>query len=403
MTATAMLGRFVSVEIVRTGAWPASTGKAEITADKLSAIVANYELMRDDFDIPLKLGHGEADHLLEKGLPAAGWVTNLRIRDDEDGGQTLLADIETTSDTITELILSRAYRKLSVEIHPSFDAGRGKVYKHALIGLAMLGAELPAASGMAEIADTYVPNDIELSQGIDPVVILMESAGAEQLDAVRVLEALAAEGDEQATYLLDEVAALLKRVHVARNLNTESITMKREITQALGLAHDASEDDVTQAILKLQAPVDPAADPAPADPAPKGPPVDVVKNDTAAELAATKAQVAELSARDAAREKRDIVTAVEHCVDSNIGKKLLPASRDTFISLGMDSGIEKLQTTIDTLPDLVLQFEIGTAGNNAGPVKISDEDSAMALSMGIDPVDLVTGERLLRGLPAQSE
>src|SRR5512134_2318660 len=65
---------------------------------------------------PLKLGHmsdGDTAALLKhEGLPALGWINNLRIK-----GQKLVGDLTQVPRRVAELIRNGAYKRLSAEIY----------------------------------------------------------------------------------------------------------------------------------------------------------------------------------------------------------------------------------------------------------------------------------------------
>ncbi len=142
-----------NVEIFRTGEWTDSTGRTiNYTENDLREMADAYNNLKGRFEAPVKLGHEKEQPLLKSdGLPAAGWLANLRVR-----GGSLLADLKDVPKKIFELIKSNAYKKRSLEVlHDFRDAADGRVYKHVAAGLALLGARLPAIGSLADISALY--------------------------------------------------------------------------------------------------------------------------------------------------------------------------------------------------------------------------------------------------------
>jgi len=209
---------FSNVELVKAGTFDASTGKASITRAMLEEIVENYSQLKDEFHAPLKLGHDVADNLLPKGLPAAGWIENLSLTNDD----VLVGDFLQVPEEIAELIHTGAYRHRSVEIQPGFEANDTE-YGHVLTGVALLGQEIPAVKGLADIVELYGDEKIAAAHTHSKEAIVLKlEIDATELDPMKVLEALVAEGDEQSRWLLDELRALLSRVRAIRNMDLES-------------------------------------------------------------------------------------------------------------------------------------------------------------------------------------
>lgn len=142
-----------NVEIFKTGAWTDSAGRTiEYTEDDLREMAEAYEELKGRFEAPVKLGHEPGQELLKSdGLPAAGWLTNLRVR-----GGSLVADLKDVPRKIYELLKSNAYKKRSLEVlHDFRDDAAGRVYKHVAAGLALLGAQLPAIGSLSDINGLY--------------------------------------------------------------------------------------------------------------------------------------------------------------------------------------------------------------------------------------------------------
>uniref|UniRef100_A0A6M3IPW8 Putative structural protein n=1 Tax=viral metagenome TaxID=1070528 RepID=A0A6M3IPW8_9ZZZZ len=91
-----------------------------------------------------KLGHSEDQKILQAdGLPAAGWITKLRVE-----GAKLLATLSHVPRKVVELIRRKAYREISGEIFWNYrDPVDGTVYRRVLRAVGILGADIPAAQG----------------------------------------------------------------------------------------------------------------------------------------------------------------------------------------------------------------------------------------------------------------
>ena len=388
---TLLFGQFVSVELMRTGTWDASTGRVKIDVGLLEDIVKNYASLRGLIDIPMKLGHAASGNLLPKGMPAAGWVSNLKLSDRGGGNVVLLADIETTSETITELIRNGAYKNLSVEIHGAFEDGDGNKYTNVLTGLALLGAELPAVKGLKDIGDSYLDKKVAATDGAgDDVTLYTDEleAGPVKLNALTLLALCltAAATDEEITTAIKPLGLKLGATDedIVKAIGAKAAAVKASgETKEERLAREAKEAEEKAAAEKA------AAEKAAAE-----------GEGESADLAAANAQIAELTARADARDKADRTKAVEACVDEAVGKVLMPASRKEFVALGEKAGIKVLKAALDKLPELK---EFTVSGGKGGKAKTGDENDgtvpedeiAMAAAMGISVEDMEHGAKLL--------
>jgi len=134
------------VEIFSTGLW---NGK-QITDQDLDRIVEAYHSTRGTVAPFLKLGHDEDQKLLQQdGLPAAGWVENVR-----KVGSKLVADFVDIPKKIYQLISNRAYRKVSCEIYNNVNID-GATYPKMLGAVALLGSDLPGVLNLSDILSLY--------------------------------------------------------------------------------------------------------------------------------------------------------------------------------------------------------------------------------------------------------
>ncbi|MEK7112899.1 MAG: phage protease [Patescibacteria group bacterium] len=134
-------------EIFETGTWNGD----KYTKSDLEQMVENFEALKSEVKPPVKLGHNEKQKLLEEdGLPAAGWITKLKVK-----GDKLVATLSDVPRKIYELIKNRAYKRKSAEIYPSFKASDGKIYRPVLRAVAILGQDIPAVTTIGDIHALY--------------------------------------------------------------------------------------------------------------------------------------------------------------------------------------------------------------------------------------------------------
>jgi len=129
-----------AVEIFRAGTWNGATS----TEADLDAMVEAST--RVGFVPPVKLGHAT-----ESGMPAFGWVENLRRM-----GASLMADLVELPEQLYAMIKARRYNAMSVEIYHDLERN-GRTFPRVLRALALLGAELPAVD-LRPLRD-YLPQD----------------------------------------------------------------------------------------------------------------------------------------------------------------------------------------------------------------------------------------------------
>lgn len=122
------------VEIFKTGTWK---GDKYETAD-LDAMIDAFDKV--GYRPPVKLGHSD-----KVGEPAYGWVERIYRK-----GQTLLADIADVPKKVYEALKKRHFDTVSSEIYWDLERN-GKKFSRALKAVALLGAEIPAVSGLAPL------------------------------------------------------------------------------------------------------------------------------------------------------------------------------------------------------------------------------------------------------------
>lgn len=135
-----------NVEIFSVGTW---NGK-EIKAADLDSIVDAFSKTKNIVRPFLKLGHDDNQKILQAdGLPAAGWVENVR-----KSGQKLIADFVDVPKKIYQLIKNKAYRKVSCEIYSNVKMENCQ-YPKMLGAVSLLGSDLPAVLNLNDILSLY--------------------------------------------------------------------------------------------------------------------------------------------------------------------------------------------------------------------------------------------------------
>ena len=135
---------FDNQEIFSIGKWNGD----EYSAADLDAMVDAFGKV--GFRPPVKLGHSDAEKFLkDEGLPAAGWVENLRRV-----GDKLFADFKKVPGKIADLIKAGAWRTKSCEIYWDIE-DNGKKFPRVLKAVSLLGENIPAVSGLNDILALY--------------------------------------------------------------------------------------------------------------------------------------------------------------------------------------------------------------------------------------------------------
>lgn len=133
------------VEIFAPGKWNGDT----YTEADLDGMVDAFG--KQGFRPPVKLGHKEAS-----GSPAYGWVENLRKQ-----GQKLVADLVDLPETVYNDIKNRRFDTVSSEVFWNLTRGKD-VFKRALKGVALLGAEIPAVAGLKPLREAQFSEEAEV-------------------------------------------------------------------------------------------------------------------------------------------------------------------------------------------------------------------------------------------------
>lgn len=140
------------VEAFAVGTWNGD----KYTQDDLNAMVKNFEALGDTVKPPVKLGHNEQQlkEILQDGQPALGWVKSLRCVKDK-----LIATLTQVPDLVYKAIKAGRYKRVSSEIYWNYKQG-GKTFNKVFAGLALLGADIPAVSSLADL-EAYLSQSMQ--------------------------------------------------------------------------------------------------------------------------------------------------------------------------------------------------------------------------------------------------
>jgi hypothetical protein len=134
------------VEVFAEGTWNGDKYTNEDLKEMVRAFNSNKEKLKPF----LKLGHDDKQKIVQNdGLPAAGWVDNLRQE-----GSKLIADFIDLPKKIFQLIKNGAYKKVSSEIYWNIEI-EGQPFKRMLSAVALLGTDMPAVSSLDDILALY--------------------------------------------------------------------------------------------------------------------------------------------------------------------------------------------------------------------------------------------------------
>lgn len=150
--------QIADIEIFGAGTWtPASGGEVTITEADLDNMVTSFQVTRNlpGFRPRLKLGHQESNEFFggDKGLPNFGFVSDIKRV-----GDKILASFQDVPKALFDLMSAGRYNTVSVEVIPRAEVSGSNLFS-VLTAVAVLGAELPAVKGLAELADVMLAED----------------------------------------------------------------------------------------------------------------------------------------------------------------------------------------------------------------------------------------------------
>lgn len=154
------LKKLSGIEVFSAGKWNGD----EYSVSDLDAMVEAFKTFKDTMRPYLKLGHNEEQKLLAKdGLPAAGWVGDLRRV-----GNKLIADFVDIPAKVFQLITNKSFRKVSAEIIWNMKDGKA-TFPRVLSGVALLGSDMPAVSNLNDILNLFTCTNESKSYSNDQI------------------------------------------------------------------------------------------------------------------------------------------------------------------------------------------------------------------------------------------
>ena len=218
-----------NVEIFRPGTW---NGRRYTESD-IDDLVSSFDKL--GYEPPIKLGHEE-----KSGDQAWGWVRNLR----KVAGRAV-ADLADLPESLYNAIKEKRYNALSAEIF--FDLKRDEnVFRRALKAVALLGAEVPAVSGLKPLSAALSESD-----SFSEIVNV-------DIDEVLTMDELQKLKDENVK-LASQVAELEKRKDLTDDVEqlTQKIALKESAISDAAAKIAALEDKLrNQSIAEKVAKVD---------------------------------------------------------------------------------------------------------------------------------------------------
>lgn len=137
------------VRLIEVGTFPLSTGLTTFTFEDLADAVKAAEEDPSVSKPRLKLGHVEGEGW-QAGEPSFGNFFNLRLA---NNGLAIEADMETVK-WLAE-IMPIAYPNRSIEGKFGYDAPSGRQYRFVIEAVALLGVELPGVTTLEDLRELY--------------------------------------------------------------------------------------------------------------------------------------------------------------------------------------------------------------------------------------------------------
>jgi hypothetical protein len=210
--------RMERVEIARTGKWRLSTGELEVTSRDLDD-AARFAAREGARPSPLKIGHTDQRFKPGDGEPALGWLSNLRVEEDDDGEDVLYGDIDGMPEWLAEA-MPTAWPDRSMEGYAGY-VHEGEKYGLVVDGLALLGVTPPGMGSLKSLRD--LPTAVGVAASAQP----LPPSGFRIVASFGVLSPAS-----------EAVVSPTERT----GMNPE------ELREALGLSADASDEDVHTAV-----------------------------------------------------------------------------------------------------------------------------------------------------------
>lgn len=142
-------------ELFAVGKW----NEIEFTEADLDAMVESFQALALAGRVPLKLGHNQEQPFTD-GQPALGWVSRV-WRD----GKKLFGDFTAMPRVVYDAVKQGIYKFVSVELlrESEYD---GSKYPWVLSAVALLGADIPAVSGLKDLQTLAMSRRAALRSGV---------------------------------------------------------------------------------------------------------------------------------------------------------------------------------------------------------------------------------------------
>lgn len=219
----------------------------EYSEKDLDDIVSAFSEL--DYRPALKVGHTKDT----PGAPAYGWVQNLKRV-----GNKLVADFTDMHDSVVDAIRKKAYNNVSSEIYFNLKRG-GKDFRRALKAVALLGAEVPAVSGLTplhkmEFAETGFDGIAVCEQALDVPAQAVVDALSERVAGLVTLikEYDMSKNAEKIKALQEQVAKFnadmdeLKKKKVAAGADDDEEILEDEDIKKLSEQAEAIGDQIAE-------------------------------------------------------------------------------------------------------------------------------------------------------------
>lgn len=385
--------QYPAQEMAKPGSFNASTGRISLTVADFKNMVAAFNDLKGKYMFPLKLGHNDGQKLLKNdGLPAAGWIANLRL-----DGDTLISDFVDVPEGVAKLIDAKALRAKSIEYMRNVTVA-GKRYPIVLIGCALLGENLPAVDSLNDIADLYTAASLQApdfeGEAVEVLAASTTSLTDEEAISAVVAELLAVlekandkiHGKAGAPAVRSLVATTLRQLKsvASGTYRKESLQMDK-VLELLKLKEGATEDEILAAINALS-----SASNKPDNKPESNSDVEALK----AELLATQKQVIALSEGQL---MQSATTIVNEAIESG---KFLPASRDILVKMATGN-LDSFKELVEKTPakSALALGEKGSTndgaavttvgGFDASKFELTEGDKLAANALGISETDMI--------------
>lgn len=177
-----------NVPIAKAGIW----NGIPITPQILSGLKARFEKLRDKLFVPLKLEHSgvkESEERTHLG-PALGWLTKVYLF-----GDALYGDFIKVPKAVARLIKNGQYIGVSPEIARTFEGT-----PDVLVGVALLGAALPAMTTLPKLLTLYAES--QAVESVRPPIPLSVFGGNMGKTETKVQEVFQREGSDPSSDVL---------------------------------------------------------------------------------------------------------------------------------------------------------------------------------------------------------